>query len=95
MKGPTLRGNLTLEDFLNAPKCSSSAHNLCLINSSANILGVRETGNLYGSPVNPYTLKIVNSLYKNKSPILSSEEDYSISLMSFNTPGKTSSNNNL
>ena len=90
MNGPTLRGNLTLEDFLNAPKCYSSAYNLRLINSNAKILGVKKAGNLYGSLVNPYTLRTINYLYKNQSPVFSFEEDCNISLMSSNTLGKTS-----
>ena len=81
MKGPTLRGNLTLVDFLNAPKCSSYTYNLCLINSNANILGVKKEGNLYGSPMNPYTLRTVNSLQKNQYPILSSKEDGNTSVL--------------
>ena len=95
INGPTLRGNLILEDFLNAPKCSSSAHNLYLMNSSAKILGVRKTSNLYGFSVKPYTLKTIKSLYKNWSPILSSEDDCNMSFISSSTLGNTSSNNNL
>ena len=95
MNGPTLRGNLILEVFLKAPKCSSYAYNICLMSSSANILWVRKIGSLYGSPVKPYTLKTLKSLYKNQSPILSSGDDYIMTFISSSTLGNSSSNRNL
>ena len=91
MKGPTFRGDFTSKYFLNAPKCSSSAHSLCLMNSNANTVGVKKAGNFYGSPVNPYTLITVNSLCKNQSHVLPSKEDCNMTLMSSNTLGKKSS----
>ena len=95
IKEPTLKGNLIFEDFLKAPKCSSSKCSLCLINSNAKILGVRKAGNLYGSLVKLYILKTVESLYRNQSPTLSSGEDCIMLFISSNTRGNISSNNIL
>ena len=95
IKEPTLRGNLIFEDFLKAPKCSSSECNLCLMNSNAKNLGLRKARNLYGSPVNPYILKTVQSLCRNQSLTRSSGEDYIRHFISSNTRGSASSNNIL
>ena len=95
MKEPTLRGNLIFEDFLKAPKCSSSNCNLCLMNYKEKILEVRKAGKLLGFSVNPYTLKTVESLCRNQSPTRSSGEDCIRHFISSNTRDNYSLNNIL
>ena len=48
VKGPIARGNLMSACFLKLIKCSFSAVNLYMINSSANNLNIRNTGRAYG-----------------------------------------------